>query len=283
MTKDQRKALVGTIVVHAVLLVALFFFAFVTPLPLPGEEGVEVNLGYMDQGMGKVQPKPKKVKETPKPEPKPKVTPPKPQEQVKEELVTQKTDEAPALDDKKEEKKPDPKQEEKPKEEIKEQPKDTVQTKVEEKPEPVPEPEPVADPRLMYGGPTNTDSEGGNEGITGQAGDQGKPTGSVEADRYEGLGGTGDGVSFSLGNRKSKDLPLPKYDSEDQGRVVVPIWVNRYGEVTKVQAGARGTTVSDPRLLKYSETAAKKAKFNSDPDAPEIQKGTITYTFVKLN
>ena len=53
---DKGIAIVGTIAVHALVLLVLFLMAFRTPLPLPGEEGVEVDLGMMDQGMGNIQP-----------------------------------------------------------------------------------------------------------------------------------------------------------------------------------------------------------------------------------
>ena len=54
--KDRGIAIAGTIVVHALAVLILFLMAFKTPLPLPGEEGVEVDLGMMDQGMGNIQP-----------------------------------------------------------------------------------------------------------------------------------------------------------------------------------------------------------------------------------
>ena len=54
--KDKGIAIVGTIVVHALAVLVLLLMAFKTPLPLPGEEGVEVDLGMMDQGMGYIQP-----------------------------------------------------------------------------------------------------------------------------------------------------------------------------------------------------------------------------------
>jgi len=53
--KDRRRGMIGATVVHLLLLVALVFLALRTPLPLPGEEGVEVNLGYDDAGFGDIQ------------------------------------------------------------------------------------------------------------------------------------------------------------------------------------------------------------------------------------
>ena len=45
--KDRGIAIAGTIAVHALVVLVLFLMAFRTPLPLPGEEGVEVDLGMM--------------------------------------------------------------------------------------------------------------------------------------------------------------------------------------------------------------------------------------------
>jgi len=53
---DKRKGIIGTIMFHLMLLIALFFLALRTPLPLPGEEGVEVDLGYSNTGRGEIQP-----------------------------------------------------------------------------------------------------------------------------------------------------------------------------------------------------------------------------------
>ena len=98
--KDRTIAAVGTIVVHALAVLALFLMAFRTPLPLPGEEGVEVDLGMYNQGMGQEQPdKPAVPEET---------APPKPQEdestKSKDDIVTQDTEEAPSIVKEKEKK-----------------------------------------------------------------------------------------------------------------------------------------------------------------------------------
>jgi TonB family protein len=76
-------------------------------------------------------------------------------------------------------------------------------------------------------------------------------------------------------------LLKPSYNSEDQGKVVVTITVNKEGKVIKAIAGAKGTSVSDQTLWKMAETAALRSTFNAKSDAAEEQKGTITYRFVK--
>ena len=79
--------------VHALVLLMLFLMAFRTPLPLPGEEGVEVDMGMYNQGTGLVQPDKPEIPQQPT-APKPQHTEPttKP-----EDIVTQETEEAPAL------------------------------------------------------------------------------------------------------------------------------------------------------------------------------------------
>ncbi len=53
------------------------------------------------------------------------------------------------------------------------------------------------------------------------------------------------------------------------------------GRVTRAVAGAKGTTISDQQLQAQAEKAAMRALFTSNPDAAEVQKGTIKYTFIK--
>lgn len=74
-------------------------------------------------------------------------------------------------------------------------------------------------------------------------------------------------------------LPRPAYGVQDEGIVVVDIWVDNYGNVEKAVAGAQGTTVANKTLWAAARAAAMKAHFNQSMDAPALQKGTITYIF----
>lgn len=279
--KDRIRAIIGAIVFHLLLLIALVFMALTTPLPLPEEEGVEVNLGFSDVGSGYQQ----------RQEPQQQVKPPTPvpvQEaaaQPEEEIAEDTSEEAPAIQEKPAEK-PEQQKAEEPKESTEDVVQDDpVTEEVKEIPkevEPEPEPEPVVDPRLLYTGKTNTQGDS-NEGPDDEAGDKGKETGDPNSVGYDGLGGAGNGISFSLGNRKAKNLPKPTYDSEDQGKVVISIWVNKMGEVTRAEIMQKGTNVTDIKLRNMAKQAALKANFTADVDAAEIQKGSITYHFIKLN
>lgn len=74
-------------------------------------------------------------------------------------------------------------------------------------------------------------------------------------------------------------VPRPTYTVKESGTVVVAIWVDNYGNVTKAQAGAEGTTVTSKELWTAARNAAMKAHFNQKADAPALQEGTITYVF----
>jgi TonB family protein len=74
-------------------------------------------------------------------------------------------------------------------------------------------------------------------------------------------------------------LPKPSYSVQNEGIVVVDIWVDNYGNVQKAVAGGQGTTVTDKTLWAAARAAAMKAHFNQSMDAPALQQGTITYIF----
>lgn len=265
MDKDKRNGIIGTIIFHMILIISLFFLALRTPLPLPGEEGVEVNLGNSEKGMGDIQPDvPAEMQQA---------APPPQQiqqaeEEVKQEVVTQDIEETAAL--------PEPVKE-KPKEKIPEPKKEPVvqPEKTEEKPK-----EPEVNKRALFKGTGTSKTDGGSEGITGDPGDQGKPDGLKDVKRYDGQGGKGDGPAFSLGGRGSKYLERPVSDFQEQGDIVVEIWVDPSGVVKRAQVSTRGTTIVDPNLRNVAVKAALNSTFSDDPGAPELQKGTITYTFI---
>jgi len=286
--KNKFKAVLGAILFHIGMLVLLLLLALRTPLPLPGEEGVLVNLGFDETGMGidqQEQPAPSEVL------PQPKIM----KQEVKEdEYLVQDVEEAPALKEKKvEEKKKEPEKV------IKKPEPEPVKEVIQ--PDPVPEPDPQPNPKAMYKGKSNSTTQGGQEGQTGQPGDQGSPNGARGIPNYTGNGGegsgmgtgsgtgngqgdgAGDGISYSLGGRGSMMLHKPSYDSKEQGKVVVTIKVDKQGNVVSAVAGAKGTNVSDQTLWQLAKDAALRSKFMADLNAPETQVGSITYNFIRQN
>ena len=242
--KDKRIAAVGTIMVHALVLLLLFLIIMPT-VSLQGEEGVEVDLGMMDRGMGNMQTEKPAVPQPSQPQQQP--------SKSKEDLTTQNDKEAPSLEKPKNTK---PKQE-----------------------KPAEEPKPKVNQKALFKGDNNPQN-GGSEGITGQPGDQGKPNGLAGIKQYEGNGGKGNGTGYDLGGRGAKSLHRPDNDFTEEGNVVVDIWVNREGKVIRAEVATKGTTIINADMRKKATQAALRSTFASDPNAPEQQHGTITYTFV---
>lgn len=86
-------------------------------------------------------------------------------------------------------------------------------------------------------------------------------------------------IVYYLENRYHLRLPIPVYLTQNGGKVVVDIEVNRNGNV--IQANPRvDKKFKDEQIYVYAKAAAMGTVFNADADAPEIQKGTIQYTFV---
>jgi outer membrane biosynthesis protein TonB len=77
-------------------------------------------------------------------------------------------------------------------------------------------------------------------------------------------------------------MPKPVYPGNDEGLVVVKVTVDKNGNVTAAEPGARGTTIMERQFWNEARKAALKAKFNVDDDAPAFQQGTISYRF-RLN
>ncbi|MDQ1297129.1 MAG: hypothetical protein QG611_1108, partial [Bacteroidota bacterium] len=118
------------------------------------------------------------------------------------------------------------------------------------------------------------------EGITGGAGNQGSPNGSVDSqNRGEGSGLGDKGISYDLHGRGFQKLPPPKYDYQGEGKVVVEVSVDRSGKVIQAVTGSKGSTTLDEYLLRVAKDAAMEAQFEVKADAPPVQKGTITYIF----
>lgn len=117
----------------------------------------------------------------------------------------------------------------------------------------------------------------GNKGTgTTGFGLEGSPTGNSSEGKSSGVGGYG---TFDLNGRSlgSGGLPMPVYNVQDEGRVVVTITVNPAGQVISTSINKRTNTVN-ASLRKAAEEAARKARFNQ-VDGVNNQTGTITYYF----
>ena len=123
-----------------------------------------------------------------------------------------------------------------------------------------------------FGKGTTMGSKG--SGTTGK-GIEGSPTGNGNVGKSTGVGGVG---SWDLNGRSlNGSLPVPVYNVQDEGRVVVTITVNPAGKVISTSINKRTNTVN-AALRRAAEEAARKATFNTISGVNN-QTGTITYYF----
>ena len=250
-TKNRRKAIIGTVLFHIGLLLCFIFMGLTYQIPPPPEEGITINFGYQDFGSGSEQIE-QIVEEQ-------EITPHEivNNNPVVEDISTQDIEETPTT---------------KLKEQL-EKPKEV--NKIEEK-----KPEPVVNTKALYPGKKQNNSN--SQGISEGQGDQGSQDGYPNSNAYTG-GGTGtNGIAYQLGGRTIAEIKKPNYNSQQQGKVVVTIRVDRNGKVISATPGAKGSTTTNAYLYSKAKEAALKTTFEANTTAPEIQVGTIIYNF-KLN
>jgi outer membrane biosynthesis protein TonB len=265
-------------------LLLLIIVGFSAPPPPELEEGILVNFGTDETGMGMVEPSPPAVQEQasqPATDKASKITEDEP-------LLTQNNEEAPEV------KKVDPEAEKKKLEKIEADKKireqreadriRKIQEEIERKKIEA-EQQRLADitnrTKNALANSKNSGTSSTGEGVTGGPGNQGSATGSVESKvRGEGSGLGDRGIAYDLKGRGFQILPPPKYDYQGEGKVVVEVSVDREGKVIQATPGTKGSTTLDEYLLRVAKDAALKARFDTKSDAPVIQKGTITYNFI---
>lgn len=285
LTKERKQGLIISAVAHLLIALIIAFVTFRVKIPDPVEEGLLVNFGFDETGDGSFEPAPEPV--TPPPPP-----PSAGDAGAEEAILTQEFEEA--VEVKKKEPSPEElrKQAEARAAEIRRQQEaeaerkrleqeEADRRKREEEQRRVDQANAKA--KSAFGNTANTGTSGTSQGTAGGPGNQGVETGTPGAPRYGPGGGPGsNSPTFDLGGRNALSLPHPVYDIQAEGRVVVEVTVDKSGKVINAVAGRPGSTTLDATLLRIAREAALKAKFNTSSDAPEIQKGTITYNF-KLN
>jgi hypothetical protein len=242
--KNRKYAALGSLLFSAGVAALLLLTGLGYQVPPPAEDGVEVNLGNSDQGMGDIQP----LESENNPQTASTANPESQEQYLTQDVIPEQV----AL------------------------PPKPTQSRVTQT-NPNPDPQPVVNQQAMYPGRTTT---GGSQGVTGQPGDQGQQGGNPNSNNYNGAPGPGgSGASWSLSGRKSVSLPRPSSNFSEGGVVVVKIWVDRNGKVVRALAGASGTTTNSAALRRLAEQAAMQATFNASAEAQYEQVGSITYNF----
>jgi len=250
--KSKRKGIIGTILFHTLLIVAFLFMGLKYQDPPPDEEGISINFGFSDEGLGEVGPEStEELTEIVEEE----II----EQQIEntEEIVTQTLVETPAVEKIEEKKK--------------------VIKKEEQKEEVIEEKKPEINKKALYPGKKEKieNSDGNNNGD----GNQGSIDGDPNSEVYEGSGIGKNGTDYQLGGRKVEFKAKPEYNLQVEGKVVVIITVDRLGNVINAIPGAKGSTTLNKQLLQRAKTAALKTKFDPKQTAPTNQQGKIVYFF----
>ncbi len=270
-----------TAVVCTALLIIFLFVKWTLPVtpPEPAEEGIEVNLGNSEMGLGEDQPM---SPDRPAPsEARPVYTPPKASpvaaEPVKDIETDDKDEDAPEIV--------------KPpvtKPNATRAPEKVAVTKPVTKAAPVTNPTPPAPrPKAVFkgvsgdgkgGNESDSYKKGGNQGIAGGAGDQGKPGGNPDSKNYEGGGrGTG-GVSISRGLQGRRVTGVPEFEDEfnENAKVAMDIKVDEGGKVVSATYQPRGSTTSDASMKEIARRKALQVRFSTGESEAV---GTIVFNF----
>lgn len=277
MKNNRLQGIIGTVVVHLIILLILFVVTLHAATP-EEESGVPVMLGSAELSQGDADPytlTEVDVLDELQPETAP--TDPSVETPSEQEMLTQDLEETVVM---KPQKKPV-----KPKTEVKTPPK----KQPEQPKQPTKTPEQIAaekraaaekaaaeEAAKKIAGAFGKGSSMGNRGTgTTGSGVQGSSTGNSNTGKSTGVGGVG---SWDLNGRSlTGSLPIPVYNVQDEGRVVVTIVVNPSGRVISTSINKRTNTVSTA-LRRAAEEAARKARFNVT-DGVNNQTGTITYYF----
>ncbi len=281
-TQKNMKAGTYTAIVCALLAIFFFFASLTLPTiaPVRVEEGIEVNLGIDETGLGTDQPL---LPGDPAPQDDQASTPATPANDTQEDVKGEdnEAEDVPVV------KKTETKTEIK-------KPNDNTEVKktVVTKPAVIPTPAPPK-PKAVFTGKTSPDGKGtggngstdsyykgGNQGIAGGNGDQGKPGGNPNSDSYTGNGPRGNSgvyVRSGLDGRRIAKLPSFEDDFNENAKVAVDIVVDANGSVTTAVVNPRGTTTTNANVRSIALRKARQLRFNASNSSD--QQGTIVFNF----
>ncbi len=232
----------------------LILVGFSAPAPPPeSEEGILVNFGTGETGIGMIEPSPPAAKTESSPPVVKEVTSPPSSPKTKarskaESLLTQNNEEAPAV-------KTDPEAAKKKLEKIEADKKIKEQVEAErariraedaEKKRIAAEQQRASDianrTKNALADSKNRGTSSTGEGIAGGPGNQGDPNGSVDSkvrgvgsgSGTSGTGTGGKGISYNLQGRGYLKLPEPKNDYQVEGKVVVEVSVDPTGKLYRL-------------------------------------------------
>ncbi|MGP8216133.1 MAG: energy transducer TonB [Bacteroidia bacterium] len=114
----------------------------------------------------------------------------------------------------------------------------------------------------------------GGDGNSGQAGNAGVPDGTNPG---ESMGDSQFG--YKLNGRRLLKRPNVNADCHEEGTVVLKIVVDQGGNVISATPGEQGSNTTSPCLYEKATEAAKSTKFSPSPDGTPEQQGKMTVKF----
>jgi hypothetical protein len=73
---------------------------------------------------------------------------------------------------------------------------------------------------------------------------------------------------------------VPGYLCKEEGRVAVAVQVGRDGRVQKADIKPAETTTGNACMLEHALSSARRARFDANGQAPDLQKGTVYFLFL---
>lgn len=268
---------IGTFVYVILVLFILLWFKISKPIEVEEGEGLLVDFGYTEQGIGESEPdknNPMTQVAIPSPGNPPFTQEVKEKVLVQEEELTEKMDIPNQPEDKKvvvvENLLKNPAKAEK----LSKNPAETSESKEAKQ----------VNENAMFKGFKGTGSGNGSQGNTEGQGNMGDPSGS-KSDNYlgksTGLGSEGEGrgmIGKGLIGRKLSSIPPITDNSNKTGKIVIKVSVSSDGKVISAVYTPQGTTITDSDLINKCEAVAKKAKFSPSEDK-DTDQGTLIFSF----
>jgi outer membrane biosynthesis protein TonB len=129
----------------------------------------------------------------------------------------------------------------------------------------------------------NVWGKGNGDGNDGKPGDAGDPNGVNNGGDGSGTGGSGDGLE-GMGTRKWEKKPEIENKSNNYGRVVLKIKVDKQGNIISAEFASKSNTTSSTTTNSYLVNLAKKevmrqGKLTPDPKAQSEQWGYYIFNF----
>lgn len=254
---NQRKSAASVAIFIAILILLAFLIKLWRPIDQT-EEGIWVNFGTSEMGTGLEEPTYSENSAS--------SAAPQPSPEKVEQVVAANSVDGPSMDNK---------TETKPK--VTETKTTTTQTTTQQKPTE----KPKIDESKVYNPNNQNNSQSTSQGNDPMAeGNKGQQTGS-DGPNYmgddKGKGNSGFGL-LDFGSRGWLQKPVMKSNHQQRDVLYLEIVVDRQGNVISAEV-ARGTTLTDPEMIRKAKQAVMSGKLVAKSDAPERQTGRVKVEF----